>query len=74
VPALVIGLPETDNPEGTDMLTEVTVPEPPPPLKLPAPELFAFVKETQSKGPKFSNYDHDKLEYFAKRVYELRKD
>jgi hypothetical protein len=38
------------------------------------PELFAFVKETQSKGPKFSNYDHDKLEYFAKRVYELRKD
>lgn len=38
------------------------------------PELFIFVKETQDKGPKFSNYDHDKLEHFAKRIYELRKD
>lgn len=38
------------------------------------PELYAFVKETQTKGPKFSNYDNDKLEYFARRIYELRKD
>lgn len=38
------------------------------------PELFIFVKETQAKGPKFSNYDHETLEHFAKRIYELRKD
>lgn len=38
------------------------------------PELYAFVKETQTKGPKFSNYNSEQLEYFARRIYELRKD
>lgn len=38
------------------------------------PELFAFVKETQNIGPKFSDYEYDNLEYFARRIYELRKN
>ena len=38
------------------------------------PELYEFVEETKSKGTKFSNYDNDKLEHFARRIYELRKD
>jgi hypothetical protein len=38
------------------------------------PELYAFVEETKIKGPKFSNYETEKLEYFARRIYELRKD
>jgi hypothetical protein len=38
------------------------------------PELYEFVEETKNKGTKFSNYDNDKLEYFARRIYELRKD
>lgn len=38
------------------------------------PELFKFVNETISKGPKFSNYTSSKLEKFLSRIYELRKD
>lgn len=38
------------------------------------PELYEFVEETKNKGTKFSNYDTEKLEHFAKRIYELRKD
>ena len=38
------------------------------------PELFHFVKETITKGPKFSNYSREKLEYFVSKIYELRKD
>jgi hypothetical protein len=38
------------------------------------PELAEFVKKVQERGPKFSVYDKDKLEYFAKRIYELRKN
>jgi hypothetical protein len=38
------------------------------------PELYKFVEETKSKGPKFSNYSREKLEYFTSRIYELRKD
>jgi hypothetical protein len=38
------------------------------------PELFQFVEETITKGPKFSNYSREKLEYFVSRIYELRKD
>lgn len=36
--------------------------------------LFKFVEETKTKGPKFSNYAQEKLEYFVSRIYELRKD
>lgn len=38
------------------------------------PDLFKFVDETITKGPKFSNYSREKLEYFVSRIYELRKN
>jgi len=38
------------------------------------PELFKFVKETQTKGPKFSNYNIEKIEHFVSRIYELREN
>lgn len=38
------------------------------------PELFKFVDETKTKGPKFSNYTAEKLEQFLSRIYELRKN
>ena len=38
------------------------------------PELFEFVEETKTVGPHFSNYSRDRLEHFARRIYELRKD
>ena len=37
-------------------------------------ELYEFVEETKTIGPHFSNYSRDRLEYFARRIYELRKD
>ncbi len=42
--------------------------------ELTDPELFKFVKQTQLKGPKFSNYSTEKLNQFVNRIYELRKD
>jgi hypothetical protein len=38
------------------------------------PELAKFVNETKTKGPKFSNYSREQLEYFVSRIYELRKN
>ena len=38
------------------------------------PELYEFVEETKNKGTKFSNYDNDKLEHFARMIYVLSKD
>ena len=38
------------------------------------PELAKFVEETKIKGPKFSNYTAEKIEYFVSRIYELRKN
>lgn len=38
------------------------------------PELFEFVERIRNKGPKFSIYSSEKLEYFASRIYELRKN
>jgi hypothetical protein len=38
------------------------------------PELAKFVQRTKLLGPRFNNYDSDTLEYFATRIYELRKD
>jgi len=38
------------------------------------PELFDFVEETKTKGPKFSNYTTETIETFVSRIYELRKD
>ena len=38
------------------------------------PKLWAFVEETKTKGPKFSNYTVETLEKFVDRIYELRKN
>ena len=38
------------------------------------PDLAQFVDETKNKGPKFSNYTAEKLEYYVNRIYELRKN
>lgn len=37
-------------------------------------ELFKFIEETKTKGPKFSNYTPEQLEQFLSRIYELRKN
>lgn len=42
--------------------------------ELTDPDLFKFVNETNTKGPKFSNYSNEKIEHFVSRIYELRKD
>ena len=38
------------------------------------PELADFVEKTKTDGPRFNSYPKDKLEYFARRIYELRKN
>lgn len=38
------------------------------------PDLYNFVEETKTHGPKFNNYDKDTLEKFIERIYELRKN
>lgn len=38
------------------------------------PELAEFVKQTLTRGPKFSNYTPEKIQYFVDRIYELRKN
>ena len=38
------------------------------------PELFNFINETLTRGPRFSNYEPEKIRYFVSRIYELRKD
>jgi pentose-5-phosphate-3-epimerase len=38
------------------------------------PELFEFVERIRKHGPKFSIYNSEKLEHFASRIYELRKN
>lgn len=37
------------------------------------PELYKFIKDSEN-GPKFNNYSVDILKYFARRIYELRKN
>jgi len=37
-------------------------------------ELFDFVEETKTRGPRFSNYSAETVETFVSRIYELRKD
>ena len=37
-------------------------------------ELYEFVEDIKKHGPRFYGYSEDKIEYFAKRIYELRKD
>lgn len=38
------------------------------------PELAKFIEETLTRGPRFSNYEPEKIRYFVSRIYELRKD
>ena len=37
------------------------------------PELFNFVESSKEKA-RFNNYSQDSLKYYARRIYELRKD
>lgn len=38
------------------------------------PELAEFVQIVKNEGPRFNNYPKDKIEHFANRIYELRKN
>ena len=38
------------------------------------PKLYKFIEDIKRVGPKFYGYPIDELEYFARRIYELRKD
>ena len=38
------------------------------------PELKTFINDIQQGKSKFDDYPHEQLEYFASRIYELRKN
>jgi len=38
------------------------------------PELYDFVEAVKNNGPKFNDYAPEKLERFADKIYELRKN
>jgi hypothetical protein len=38
------------------------------------PELYAFVEDCKANGARFYGYPEEKMEYFASRIYELRKN
>jgi hypothetical protein len=42
--------------------------------KIAEKDLYNFIEETKFYGPRFNNYGKDKLEHFAERIYELRKN
>lgn len=42
--------------------------------KFTDPSLYEFVEETKARGPKFANYSSERLQEFADRIYELRKN
>jgi hypothetical protein len=42
--------------------------------KFADPALYDFVEETKARGPKFANYSRERLQEFASRIYELRKN
>lgn len=42
--------------------------------KFTDPTLYEFVEETKARGPKFANYSPERLQEFANRIYELRKN
>jgi hypothetical protein len=37
------------------------------------PELFDFIEQSKEK-PRFSNYPKEILEYYVRRIYELREN
>jgi hypothetical protein len=38
------------------------------------PELVDFIKSINNGTKKFNDYTQEELDYFAERIYELRKD
>ena len=38
------------------------------------PELYNFVEDCKVNGARFYGHNEETLEYFARRIYELRKD
>ena len=38
------------------------------------PELYDFVEDCKVNGARFYGHNEETLEYFARRIYELRKD
>ena len=38
------------------------------------PTLYDFVEDCKVNGARFYGHDEETLEYFARRIYELRKD
>jgi hypothetical protein len=38
------------------------------------PELYKFIQAIQNGSHKFDDYPHEEIEYYASRIYELRKD
>lgn len=38
------------------------------------PELYNFVEDCKANGARFYGYDEETIEYFARRIYELRKN
>ena len=38
------------------------------------PELAKFISDIQNGTHKFDDYPHEEIEYFASRIYELRKN
>jgi hypothetical protein len=38
------------------------------------PALYNCVEDCKAKGARFYGHDEETLEYFARRIYELRKD
>ena len=38
------------------------------------PELYNFVEDCKQNGARFYGYSEDKIEYFARKIHELRKN
>ncbi len=38
------------------------------------PELYDFIEDIKNNGPRFYGYPAEKIEHFAKRIYELREN
>jgi hypothetical protein len=38
------------------------------------PKLYKFIEDVKLGGPKFYGHPIEDLEYFARRIYELRKN
>jgi hypothetical protein len=41
--------------------------------KVDEPEVYEFVESIKSGSRKYNDYPQDQIDYFARRIYELRK-